>query len=127
MVTEQGNQPPEIEYLRDGENGFIVPEDDRAALRDRLFLLIDNDEQRRRMSANARRDILTTASIEGMFNGFLSCVTYLTRAKRAQSKSTFSEGVQMGTATDLSVQPQQRTPTASATIYCQCVRCAGLG
>ena len=29
MVTEQGKQPPEIEYLRDGENGFIVPEDDR--------------------------------------------------------------------------------------------------
>ena len=83
MVTELGNQPPEIEYLHDGENGFIVPEDDRAALRDRLLLLLDNDEQRRQMSANARRDILTTASIEGMFNGFLSCVTYLTRAKRA--------------------------------------------
>ena len=79
MVTEWGNQPPEIEYLRDGENGFIVPEDDRRALRDRLLLLIDNDEERRRMSENARRDILTHASIEGMFDGFLSCVRYLAR------------------------------------------------
>jgi glycosyltransferase involved in cell wall biosynthesis len=79
MVTEWGNQPPEIEYLRDGENGFIVPEDDRRALRDRLLLLIDNDEVRRRMSENARRDILTHASIEGMFDGFLSCVRYLSR------------------------------------------------
>ena len=79
MVTEQGNQPPEIEYLREGENGFIVPEDDRLALRDRLLFLIDNDKERMRMSTNARQDILTHASIEGMFDGFLSCVQYLSR------------------------------------------------
>lgn len=79
MVTEQGNQPPEIEYLRDGENGFIVPEDDRNALRDRLLFLLDNDEERQRMSANARRDILGHASIDGMFDGFLSCVSYVAR------------------------------------------------
>jgi glycosyltransferase involved in cell wall biosynthesis len=77
MVTERGKQPPEIEYLRDGENGFIVPEDDWLALRHSLLLLIDNDELRRRMSENARRHILTHASIEGMFDGFLSCVRYL--------------------------------------------------
>jgi glycosyltransferase involved in cell wall biosynthesis len=79
MVTERGNQPPEIEYLRDCENGFIVPENDRGALRDRLLLLIDNDGERHRMSENARRDILTNASIEGMFDGFLSCARYLSR------------------------------------------------
>lgn len=77
MVTERGNQPPEIVYLRDGENGFIVPEDDQHALRDRLLMLIDNDQERHRMSENARRDILTHASIEGMFEGFLGCVRYL--------------------------------------------------
>ena len=79
MVTEQGNQPPEIEYLRDGENGFMVPEDDLPALRDRLLFLLDNDQERSRMSANARRDILAHASIEGMFGGFLSCVQHLSR------------------------------------------------
>lgn len=79
MVTEQGNQPPEIEYLRDGENGFIVAEDDVNALRDRLVFLLDNDQERRRMSVNARRDILACASIEGMFEGFLSCVSSLSR------------------------------------------------
>lgn len=79
MITEEGNQPPEIEYLRDGENGYIVPEDDRVALRNRLFSLIDNDEERRRLSDNARRDILEHASIEGMFDGFLSCVKYISR------------------------------------------------
>lgn len=79
MVTEHGKQPPEIEYLRDGENGFIVPEDDRLALRERLLLLIDNDAERCRMSRNARADILANASIEGMFRGFLSCVEHLSR------------------------------------------------
>jgi glycosyltransferase involved in cell wall biosynthesis len=79
MVTEQGNQPPEIEYLRDGENGFMVPEDDLHALRDRLLFLLDNDQERRRMSANARHDIVAHASIEGMFDGFLSCVLQLSR------------------------------------------------
>jgi glycosyltransferase involved in cell wall biosynthesis len=79
MVTEDGKQPPEIEYLRDGENGFIVPEDDRAALRDRLLFLVDNDAERERMSANARRDIVREASIETMFTGFLSCVEAISR------------------------------------------------
>jgi glycosyltransferase involved in cell wall biosynthesis len=79
VVTEEGKQPPEIEYLRDGENGFIVPEDDRQALRERLLLLLDDDQERRRMSDNARRDILANASTEGMFNGFLSCAQYLSR------------------------------------------------
>lgn len=79
MVTEHGNQPPEIEYLRDGENGFIVAEDDRAALRSRLFFLIDNDKERQRLSDNARRYIVEQASIGGMFNGFLSCVKYISR------------------------------------------------
>jgi glycosyltransferase involved in cell wall biosynthesis len=79
MVTEEGNQPPEIEYLHNCENGFIVPEDDRAALKERLLFLMDNDEERRRMSANARASILSTASIEGMVHGFLSCVQNLSR------------------------------------------------
>jgi glycosyltransferase involved in cell wall biosynthesis len=79
MVTEEGNQPPEIEYLHNDDNGFIVSEDDREALKERLLFLIDNDEERRRMSANARASILSTASIEGMFNGFLSCVQHLSR------------------------------------------------
>ena len=82
MVTEHGKQPPEIEYLRDGENGFIVPEDDREALRNRLLWLLDNDQERRRMSAQARQDILSYASIEGMFNGFLSCVQYISGKKQ---------------------------------------------
>ena len=79
MITEQGKQPPEIEYLRDGENGYMVAEDDRTALRERLLFLIDNDVERRRMSVNASRDIVREASIEAMFEGFLSCVESISR------------------------------------------------
>lgn len=85
MVTERGNQPPEIEYLHDGENGFIVPEDDRAALRDRLLFLIDHPEERRRMSQNARRTILEEASIEQMFSGFLACIQFISVSGKTQS------------------------------------------
>jgi glycosyltransferase involved in cell wall biosynthesis len=77
MVTEEGRQPPEICYLKPGRNGFIVPEDDVVALRERILYLADNDEARARFSANARQDILDHASIENMFGGFLKCVESL--------------------------------------------------
>jgi glycosyltransferase involved in cell wall biosynthesis len=87
MLTERGKQPPEIDYLRDGENGFIVPEDDRYALRERLFWLLNNNQERARMSANARHDILAYASIDGMFKGFLSCVQYISSQKRGAARN----------------------------------------
>jgi glycosyltransferase involved in cell wall biosynthesis len=76
-VTEEGNQPPEIEYLQNGKNGFIVPENDRLALRNCVLRLLDDDELRRELSRNARRDLFEKASIEGMFQGFFSCVMHL--------------------------------------------------
>jgi glycosyltransferase involved in cell wall biosynthesis len=79
MVTEHGNQPPEIEYLQDGVNGFMVAEDDVQALREKLLFLLDDDAARETMAANARRSILEQASIEGMFQGFLSCTSQLAR------------------------------------------------
>jgi glycosyltransferase involved in cell wall biosynthesis len=79
VVTENGKQPPEIEYLQDGVNGFMVPENDITALRERLLFLLDNDAEREVLSANARKSISEHASIEGMFSGFLSCVSCLTR------------------------------------------------
>jgi glycosyltransferase involved in cell wall biosynthesis len=77
VITEEGRQPPEIGYLEDGRNGFIVPEGDVGALRDRILFLVDNDAERKRLAANARFDILSKASTEGMFQGFLSCTEFL--------------------------------------------------
>jgi len=78
VVTEQGDHPPEVVYLKPGRNGFMVPRNDLASLKERILFLLDNDEARREFSRNARQDILREASIEGMFSGFKQCVDYLT-------------------------------------------------
>src|SRR5262249_26926790 len=70
VVTEEGRQPPEIHYLINGRNGFIVPEDDLGALKEKILYLLRDDETRLQFSQNARRDLATNASIDGMFDGF---------------------------------------------------------
>lgn len=77
VVTEDCEQSPEICYLKSGRNGFIVPRNDLAALRDRIFFLLNNDEVRAEFSRHAREDFLKEASIEGMFSSFKRCVEYL--------------------------------------------------
>ena len=74
VVTEMGNQPPEIHLLRSGRNGFMVPEDDTNQLREKIVYLLDNDSVRDEFSKRARDDVNREASIDGMFKGFLSAV-----------------------------------------------------
>jgi glycosyltransferase involved in cell wall biosynthesis len=81
MVTEEGLQPPEIFYLQNGRNGFIVPEDDVAALKEKLLFLADDEAVLQQFSQNARADIREHGSIEGMFQGFQNCVNYATKTK----------------------------------------------
>jgi glycosyltransferase involved in cell wall biosynthesis len=78
VITEEGDHPPERVYLKPGRNGFVVPRNDIASLRDRILCLLDNDDLRAEFSRHAREDILREASIEGMFSGFKACVDYLT-------------------------------------------------
>ena len=77
VVTEEDDHPPEVFYLKPGRNGFIVPRDDLAALKERILFLLDNNDIRAQFSRHARQDILREASIEGMFSGFKQCVDYL--------------------------------------------------
>jgi len=77
VVTEDGLQPPEIHYLTPGRTGFIVPENDVNALREKVLLLLRDDAMRAEFAKNAREDILKEASIEKMFSGFLDCVKSL--------------------------------------------------
>lgn len=79
VVTEDGFQPPEVHYLVDGRNGFIVSAGDLEALREKMLYLLDNDDARREFSANARKDIMEKASINRMFAGFSDCIKYLER------------------------------------------------
>jgi glycosyltransferase involved in cell wall biosynthesis len=84
VVTMEGLQPPEIGYLHPGQNGYIVPAGDIGQLRDRIFELLDNDQKRAEFSANARTTFLNEASIEGMFNGFKSCIDFITNKKKTR-------------------------------------------
>jgi len=77
VVTEQGFQPPEIHYLVNGRNGFIVPENDLDELKRKILLLLQDDALRAQFSCNARENILREASIEAMFNGFRDCLDML--------------------------------------------------
>ena len=85
VITEEGNHPPEMSYLKPGRNGFVVPQNNMEALRERMLWLLDNDDVRTQFSQNARQDILRDASIEGMFHGFLQCVQFMTGHNRKEA------------------------------------------
>jgi len=77
VVTEEGEHPPEIAYLKPGHNGFIVPRNDLQSLKERILFLLDHDDVRAEFSRNARKSILAEASTEVMFRGFSDCIQYL--------------------------------------------------
>lgn len=82
VVTEDGLQPPEIHYLEQGRSGFIVPENDLAALKEKTLLLLRDDALRAQFSRNAWEDIRRDASVETMFQGFLQCVSKLVNGEK---------------------------------------------
>jgi glycosyltransferase involved in cell wall biosynthesis len=85
VVTEDGLQPPEIHYLQNNRSGFIVPENDLMALKEKTLLLLKDDALRAQFSRNAWEDIRRDASVETMFQGFFQCVTKLVNGDRAMS------------------------------------------
>jgi len=78
FLTEEGDESAEIGYLRDGENGFIVPRGDTEALADKLLLLLDNEKLRAKFSAEAKREATENASMEKMCEGFRDALLYVT-------------------------------------------------
>jgi glycosyltransferase involved in cell wall biosynthesis len=81
VVTEAGRHPPEIHYLVDGRNGYMVPEGDVNELRRRILQLLDDDDLREEFGRNARADILRHASIVNMFQGFKDCIDAVTNER----------------------------------------------
>jgi glycosyltransferase involved in cell wall biosynthesis len=77
VVTEDGGQPPEINCLISGRNGFLVPENDMDELKKKILYLVENEDTRRIFGINAKNDILEHGSVENMFSGFLNCVNSL--------------------------------------------------
>ena len=80
VITEEGGQPPEINYLINGRNGFIVPANDINELKKKILYLLENDDKRQEFSKNAKIDILQNASVGNMFMGFKNCIDFLSQS-----------------------------------------------
>lgn len=76
VVTEAVRHGPEIMYLRDGENGFVVPVGDVDSLADRLRTLLEDPELRSRFSAAARHEILTRGHVDRLCEGFAAALEH---------------------------------------------------
>lgn len=70
IVTESGDVSPEIMYLKDGVNGFVVPRNDLQLLTEKLRLLLENTCLRVKLSQAAKEEIATNGNINRMCKGF---------------------------------------------------------
>ena len=85
IVTEDGDMSPEIMYLKDGINGFIVPKDDVHQLASKLQLLLEDDVLRERFSRAARKEIITNGHIDKMCQGFSDALLFVSNKRFVQS------------------------------------------
>lgn len=83
IVTEDGDESPEIMYLKDGVNGFIVPRGDVQQLAAKLLLLLGDDLMRERFSREARKEIMTNGHIDKMCHGFSDALRFVCSRRSA--------------------------------------------
>jgi glycosyltransferase involved in cell wall biosynthesis len=77
VVTEEGDLSPEIMYLKDGINGFVVPRSDIMQLAERLLLLINDNDIREQFALAAREEIGTNGHMDAMCKGFSDALKYV--------------------------------------------------
>jgi glycosyltransferase involved in cell wall biosynthesis len=77
VVTERLEHGPEIMYLHEGQNGFMVEKGDCRALADRLGQLLEDDRLRLQFSRKAREEIETNGHIDNLCNGVLKSLDRL--------------------------------------------------
>lgn len=79
LITEDVDHSPEIMYLKDGVNGFMVPRGDTVQLRGRIRQLLEDRDQLASFSASARATIVNEGHIDGFCNGFLRALNHVCR------------------------------------------------
>jgi glycosyltransferase involved in cell wall biosynthesis len=77
IVTEDVRHSPEIVYVRDGVNGFIVDKGDFRALAEKINFLLSSDDRYRQFSSAARTEILEQGNIDRMCDGFVEAIGYV--------------------------------------------------
>jgi glycosyltransferase involved in cell wall biosynthesis len=86
-VTENVLHSPEIIYLKDNINGFIVKKGDLIELKKRIWFLLENDDEYSKFSGNARNIILEEGCIRKMFDGFMNSIKYIEGIKKGVIKN----------------------------------------
>jgi len=66
---------PEIIYLKQGENGFIV--DSETELKSKILEICHNEDLQKRLSQAARHTYETEMQIENMFQGFIDAIHFV--------------------------------------------------
>ena len=77
VVTENVIHGPEIMYLKDGINGFMIPKGDITQLAAKLKILLTDDPLREKFSQAAKNEILRSGHIDRMCEGFRNALQYV--------------------------------------------------
>ena len=77
VLTEDVMHGPEIMYLKNGVNGFIVPKGDIQKLAEKLNLLLSDDSFRKKLGQAAKTEINTHGHIDRLCEGFNNAINYV--------------------------------------------------
>lgn len=80
VVTEQVLHSPEIAYLKNEVNGFIVAKGDIQALAEKINFLLSSREIYDQFSKAAQREVERNATVEKMCSGFVQAIDYVQRS-----------------------------------------------
>ena len=79
VITEDVLHKPEIYYLRNNKNGYLIKKDDISELKEKILLLLENQALLDQFSRKAKEIITKEGDISIMANGFLSAIRHVSR------------------------------------------------
>ena len=80
VTTSIQHHHPEIIYLHNGINGYILNDNSPEALQKVILKLCNNPDKLSELSLMAKKIILTEANIDKMYKGFLNSFKYCRRS-----------------------------------------------
>jgi len=76
--------------VTDGEQGYLVPPGDEAALADRLSRLLAAPDDAKRMGASGRERVVAQWSLERMVDGYQDLIEAIYRAKAMRRRQNLA-------------------------------------
>jgi glycosyltransferase involved in cell wall biosynthesis len=82
-VTQDVRHSPEIMYLKNGQNGFIVERGNLRSLAQKLNYLVSSPEIQEKFGSAAKHEIELNGSIDKMCDGFLQALRFVDKDESA--------------------------------------------